>query len=302
MCKIQRTLSLAVICAFACLATGEEAKNGKDSYLVALQNSQQINQQNKGNGLVRIPREDYSNVPSSSYEYSLAPSNTYGAPSNSYGAPQKSVYGPPKPVYGPPQPVYGPPALMNHGKPYMSPESWLLNKLKMKFNWFTLAKILLKIVIFKKIVKFLALLCLLFFIPTLKPSESDSDHSGGDNEDEHRRSYDLQYDYKSRLNQVTMFALKAMEAFTVDNELYCPEENFLGCRAKRMFDVIDEEYPLSMILNMYVPQSQHKKVFRLHSNDEDYDGVQVADNGIDHSTDGVNNSSSSSNESRERDD
>lgn len=81
---------------------------------------------------------------------------------------------------------------MNHGKPYMSPESWLLNKLKLKFSWFTLAKILLKIVIFKKIVKFIALLCLLFFIPTLKPSESDSDHSGGDNEDEHRRSYDLQ--------------------------------------------------------------------------------------------------------------
>lgn len=51
-------------------------------------------------------------------------------------------------------------------------------------------------------------------------------------------------DYDTRLNHVTTFALKAMEAFTIDNELYCPEENFLGCRAKRMFDVIDEEYPL----------------------------------------------------------
>lgn len=71
----------------------------------------------------------------------------------------------------------------------MSPESWLLNKLKLKFSWFTLAKILLKIVIFKKIVKFLALLCLLFFIPTLKPSESESEHS---DDESRRRSYDLQ--------------------------------------------------------------------------------------------------------------
>lgn len=54
---------------------------------------------------------------------------------------------------------------------------------------------------------------------------------------------------------------------------------------------------------MYVPQSS-RKVFRLHSNDGDYDSDQVAYNGIDHAADGDNNSnsSSSSNESRERDD
>lgn len=184
----------------------------------------------------------------------------------------------------------------------MSPESWLLNKLKLKFSWFTLAKILLKIVIFKKIVKFLALLCLLFFIPTLKPSESESEHS---DDESRRRSYDLQYDYDTRLNHVTTFALKAMEAFTIDNELYCPEENFLGCRAKRMFDVIDEEYPLKEILRMYVPHSS-RKVFRLHSNDDDGGSDdQVADNGLDNAAsydDSSSNNSSDSNESRERDD
>ncbi|EAT43902.1 AAEL004703-PA [Aedes aegypti] len=297
MGKMRSALTVAVILVVACHANGEEAANGKDSYLAALHNSHQINQQNKAHGLVRIPREDYASVPSSSYDYSLSPSSGYGAPANSYGAPPKAAYGPPKPVYGPPQPVYGPPPAqpMSNGTPHMSPESWLLNKLKMKFNWFTLAKILLKIVIFKKIVKFLALLCLLFFIPTLKPSESESEHS---DDESRRRSYDLQYDYDTRLNHVTTFALKAMEAFTIDNELYCPEENFLGCRAKRMFDVIDEEYPLKEILRMYVPHSS-RKVFRLHSYDEDGDDHVTSNGMVD---DGSNSSTSDSNESRERED
>ncbi|XP_058814033.1 uncharacterized protein LOC131677946 [Topomyia yanbarensis] len=257
-------------CAFAigvtlvCLVAGEEAV--KDSYLAALQNSYKING-NKGNGLVRIAREDYSSIPSTSYDYSLAPSTNYGPPpTGSYGAPPKAVYGPPKPVYGASQPIYGPLAPNDNGKPYLSPESWLLSKLKLKFSWFTLAKILLKLVIFKKIVKFIALLCLLFFIPTLKPSESNSDQSGGDSggDDYRRRSYNLQYDYDTRLNEVTRFALKAMEAFTIDNELYCPEENLLSCRAKRMFDYIDEEYPLKQILRMYISNGS-AKALRTHA-------------------------------------
>ncbi|XP_062539682.1 uncharacterized protein LOC134207787 [Armigeres subalbatus] len=292
MRRIRSVLAVAIVLVAASKVSGEDAPNGKDSYLIALQNSHQINHQNQPMGLVRIPREDYSSAPSSSYDYSLTPSSGYGAPPNSYGPPPKAVYGPPKPVYGPPQPVYGPPPPqpMTHGTPHMSPESWLFSKLKMKLNWFTLAKILLKIVIFKKIVKFLALLCLLFFIPTLKPAESDSDHS---DDESRRRGYDLEYDYDTRLNQVTTFALKALEAFTVDNELYCPQENFLGCRAKRMFDVIDEEYPLKTIMRMYVPQSS-RNVLRLHSSDDDYG--HIADNGIEHAED------EDSNQSVERDD
>ncbi|XP_055523689.1 uncharacterized protein LOC129717649 [Wyeomyia smithii] len=217
-----------------------------DSYLAALKNSHDIN----GNkGLIRIPRDDYSSVPSASYEYSLTPSG-YETPSiGAYGAPPKPVYGAPKPVYGPATPVYSPPTPAGNGVPYLSPESWLLSKLKLKFSWFTLAKILLKLVIFKKIVKFIALLCLLFFIPTLKPSESDNNQNGGD--DYRRLTYDKHYDYDTQLNEVTRFALKALEAFTIDNELYCPEDNLLSCRAKRMFDFIDEEYPLKKILRMF---------------------------------------------------
>ncbi|XP_058467945.1 uncharacterized protein LOC131440566 isoform X2 [Malaya genurostris] len=252
--------AIPIILTLAWLVAGEKTKATKDSYLAALQNSYKIN------GLVRIARDDYSSIPSTSYEYSLAPSSSYGAPSGSYGTPPKAAYGPPKPVYGPPQPVYGTLAPASNGMPYLSPESWLLSKLKLKFSWFTLAKILLKLVIFKKIVKFIALLCLLFFIPTLKPSESDGDHSGGDNngDDYRRRSYSLRYDYDSRLNEVTRFALKAMEAFTIDNELYCPVENLLSCRAKRMFDYIDEEYPLKNIIQMFF-RNVSKKEDQPHS-------------------------------------
>uniref|UniRef100_A0A8D8GDJ5 (northern house mosquito) hypothetical protein n=1 Tax=Culex pipiens TaxID=7175 RepID=A0A8D8GDJ5_CULPI len=186
--------------------------------------------------------------------------------------------------------------------PFLSPEGWLLSKLKFKLNWFTLAKILLKIVIFKKIVKFIALLCLLFFIPTLKPSESDSDSGEGERGDDYRRrSYDLKYDYDHRLKEVTRFALKAMEAFTIDNEIYCPEENLLSCRAKRMFDVIDEEYPLQSVLRMFVPYSKSvQTAFRMQAKKEDHVNDDDDHNG--NSIDQTSSTAASSNEGVERDD
>uniref|UniRef100_A0A182T9W6 Uncharacterized protein n=1 Tax=Anopheles maculatus TaxID=74869 RepID=A0A182T9W6_9DIPT len=213
---------------------------------------------------IRISRGDYNIVPSSSYDYSV-PSANYGpptstgnelyqpAPHKEYGPPPKPVYGPPKSIYGPPPPPPPPPGgPVSHGMPYFSPENWLLSKLKFKFDLFTIGKILLKLVIFKKIVKFIALLCLLFFIPTLKPSGGGG-HSEESSEEDRRRSYDLQYDYEQRLGEMTKFALTALEAFTVDNALYCPEENLLSCRFKRMFDVIDESYPVSRIYTIYLP-------------------------------------------------
>ncbi|XP_058119930.1 uncharacterized protein LOC131284865 [Anopheles ziemanni] len=244
----------------------DEAKNSKDSYLAALRNSQKINAVPYKGTPIRISRGDYNVVPSSSYDYSL-PAANYGpptstgnelyqpAPHKEYGPPPKPIYGPPKPIYGPPHPPPPPPhGPVSHGMPYFSPENWLLSKLKFKFDLFTVAKILLKLVIFKKIVKFIALLCLLFFIPTLKPSGGGGgSHSDESSEEERRRSYDLQFDYQRRLGEVTEFALTALEAFTVDNALYCPEENLLSCRFKRMFDVVDESYPVSKIYSIYLP-------------------------------------------------
>ncbi|XP_049530145.1 uncharacterized protein LOC125948278 [Anopheles darlingi] len=254
---------LALVLVAGVSSLEEEAKSVKDSYLAALKNSHKINAVTyKAPQPIRISRGDYNVQPSSSYDYSL-PAGSYGPPTstgNELYQPAHKEYGPPppKPVYGPPKPIYGPPppppphGPVSHGMPYFNPESWLLSKLKFKFDLFTFAKIMLKLVIFKKIVKFIALLCLLFFIPTLKPS-SGGGHGDDSSEEERRRSYDLKFDYERRLGDVTKFALTALEAFTVDNALYCPEENIISCRFKRMFDVIDESYPVSRIYQIYLP-------------------------------------------------
>uniref|UniRef100_A0A182JB04 Uncharacterized protein n=1 Tax=Anopheles atroparvus TaxID=41427 RepID=A0A182JB04_ANOAO len=289
MWKIVLIAALAIV--GRCRAEENEAKNAKDSYLAALRNSQKINATPYKGTPIRISRGDYNVVPSNSYDYSV-PAANYGpptgnelyqpAPHKDYGPPPKPVYGPPKPIYGPPPPPPPPPhGPVSHGMPYFSPENWLLSKLKFKFDLFTVAKILLKLVIFKKIVKFIALLCLLFFIPTLKPSGGGGgggSHSDESSEEERRRSYDLQFDYQRRLGDVTKFALTALEAFTVDNALYCPEENLLSCRFKRMFDVIDESYPVSKIYSIYLPpeeseagssgenSSEHGTINRLDAN------------------------------------
>lgn len=107
------------------------------------------------------------------------------------------VYGPP--IYGPPQQAYGPPPLppSGYGAPlgpsgygypsgygqmgYGLPGHWLLDKLKLKLDIFTVGKILLKLLIFKKIVKFFAIICLLLFLPKLKHDNGDSHGSGEEN-------------------------------------------------------------------------------------------------------------------------
>lgn len=57
----------------------------------------------------------------------------------------------------------------------------------LKLNAFTLAKILLKLVIFKMIVKFIAVICLLLFIPKLEiKKDKGNNMQNNDDEDEGR--------------------------------------------------------------------------------------------------------------------
>lgn len=149
------------------------------------------------------------NAPSPSYGQPLP---SYGPPSPSYGPPSTASYGPPTFSYGAPSYSYGPPTHYGPPKPvfhhhYGPPshpiiisapreENWLLNKFKFKIDLFTLGKILIKLIIFKKIIKFIALICLLLFLPKLQPksivnmsdlfgSEEESEES---EESEERRS------------------------------------------------------------------------------------------------------------------
>lgn len=90
------------------------------------------------------------------------PQSVYGPPAPMYGPPAP-IYGPPAPVYGPPKPVYGPPASYYHPR-----EDSIFDKFKFKLDFFTVGKIILKLLFFKKIIKFLGIICLLLFLPKLK--------------------------------------------------------------------------------------------------------------------------------------
>lgn len=73
----------------------------------------------------------------------------------------------PNEIYGSPKPVYGLP-MFHQPIIYQPREHWFLEKLKKKINLFTIGKIILKLLIFKKIIKFIGVICLLLFLPKLK--------------------------------------------------------------------------------------------------------------------------------------
>lgn len=141
--------------------------------------------------------------------YNLPP-NTYGPPSPTYGAPQ--TYGPPAQSYGPPAqsygppihkplppvPIYGPPLRPTYGIPYstgLPSFMGFFDKLSLKLDILTVAKLLLKFLVFKKIVTMLAVVCMLLVIPKLIKFKKD-DNSGG-SIDEYERKFGIKRGGKS---------------------------------------------------------------------------------------------------------
>lgn len=158
------------------------------------------------------PPSAYGNPPTM-YE---TPSNNYG-PSGSYGSPPITSngynpstapsYASPTPTYGPPSPnyptapgtssyypnpsmplpQYGPPMMTTMMETVQKGHEGFLDKIIKKFDLVLMSKMLLKLIIFKKIIKFIAVICLLLFIPVLKKKFEESTLSVG-NEDEERRA------------------------------------------------------------------------------------------------------------------
>lgn len=75
-------------------------------------------------------------------------------------------------------------AMVKKEKPE-KPEFWLFDKYASKVDLLFMTKVLLKIIVFKKIVKFIALICLLFFLPTI------SDNSSSDDDKKDSRNLDI---------------------------------------------------------------------------------------------------------------
>ncbi|XP_076241056.1 uncharacterized protein LOC143183421 [Calliopsis andreniformis] len=153
------------------------------------------------------------------------PRVSYGPPSNgypSYGDYSGGVYQSPQQAYGPPASSYGVP--YGHGTPSGMAEvahilptidfSW---PFALKLNAFTLAKILLKLVIFKMIVKFIAVICLLLFIPKLEIKKKGN-KDDMDDDDEGRRLFDADSWISERLNLLTLIVHNAVEKYQHLNE------------------------------------------------------------------------------------
>lgn len=184
---------------------------------------------------------------------------------------------------------YGPPPRpIVHSAP--RDEHWLLDKFKFKLDLFTLGKLLIKLILFKKFIKFVALICLLLFLPKLQSKgmmhvqdlfggdddEDDDDDdkeeassSSGSNVNHKAASHRAFASYckcsvwcllpfwnltrellmppdlprKTQINEVTHFALTAIEAFTDKHLTKCGNLTDIPCRFQSMVDEIDTKYP-----------------------------------------------------------
>ncbi|PZC72729.1 hypothetical protein B5X24_HaOG210708 [Helicoverpa armigera] len=182
-----------------------------------------------------------------------APPNTYGPPSPNYGPPAHS-YGPPAPSYGPPAqtygppaqsygppihkplppPLYGPPLKPSYGVPYTAPALGFLDKLSLKLDILTIAKLLLKLLIFKKLVTMLAVVCMLLVIPKLISFKKDN--NGGGNTDEDERNFGAK-----NLVELTSVHQLLERAISVYGQQQ-PNCN-VTCRVRRVLDDIYEFQP-----------------------------------------------------------
>ncbi|EFN89910.1 hypothetical protein EAI_00963 [Harpegnathos saltator] len=149
------------------------------------------------------------NPPSSSFY----PQSSYGPPENSYPPPQQA-YGasihssPPSPVYGAPY------ALPDVSHISILPTFDLGWPIALKLNAFTIAKIILKLVIFKMIVKFIAAICLLLFIPKLEIIKK----KGNKHEDDEERGLSSPYATSETLNDLESIIRSSVEKYEALND------------------------------------------------------------------------------------
>lgn len=141
-------------------------------------------------------------------------------------------------------------------KPVKEPKFWFFDKFSNNMDYAFITKILLKLIVFKKIVKFIALICLLFLIPALNSKDGDDsdDDKMARNLDPYGNVYidfpstsgtnqffiSTQTDYRTK--EVYSFAINAIEGFSSDKVVWCIGEHDIYCRFQTMFDNIDQSY------------------------------------------------------------
>ncbi|KAG7200796.1 hypothetical protein KM043_003169 [Ampulex compressa] len=233
-------------------------------------------------GPVYIPEREYGSPPSgASNSYSLAthPSSNTNGIDSTYNGPH-SAYGPPHRPYGHQnsygdltissysQQAYGPPSY-SYGAPHALPEtpqisifpsfdfSW---PFALKLNAFTLAKILLKLVIFKMIVKFIAVICLLLFIPKLEMKKNNQNDM--DDEEEGRQYLPKTHESSRSLDRLAHAVRTAHESYEAlnrgrsDGTEDCAS---FGCRLRSALSV---EQPWSDYLGLFKSYAMEERLMK----------------------------------------
>ncbi|CRL01880.1 CLUMA_CG015584, isoform A [Clunio marinus] len=129
------------------------------------------------------------------------------------------------------------------------PSFWVFDKHSDKNFLLKTGKVLLKLIVLKKIIKFIALIGLLFFIPTLR----DNTETESTTKDSRNLDADDRIDYRTK--EILFFASQAIEGFTIDKTFWCVGAQEIYCRFQLMFDNVDQSYPVDQIINMWYPQS-----------------------------------------------
>ncbi|XP_036148396.1 uncharacterized protein LOC105833025 isoform X2 [Monomorium pharaonis] len=227
------------------------------------------------------PTDPYSQPfrPSVDNDRYNGPQNSYGPPQNSYGPPsdgpsfypQTSSYGPnflsSQQGYGPsihtsvPTPIYGAPyALPDVTHVSLLPSIDLGLPLALKLNAFTIAKIILKLVIFKMIVKFIAVICLLLFIPKLEIVKKVSNNKDDDDEE---RNFSSPYASLEKLNGLENIVKSSVEKYEAQNNARSNSTEkctTLGCRVTEAFTFHESWHDYLNLFKSYVEEERKRGV------------------------------------------
>lgn len=187
--------------------------NNFDSSSNVNKNSVQDTSGTQSNDIYEHPSQTTYDDKTHTYNTYLPPSS-YGSPNigSSYGSPIQPTYGPPTYTspgtasyyphssYGVPSSApsysYYPTASVAPTAPQqpygfdLKSHEGFMAKLVKKFDLVLMSKLLLKLIIFKKIIKFIAIICLLLFIPTIKNKLYAVTGGAGDDEDRHYKFLD----------------------------------------------------------------------------------------------------------------
>ncbi|KOX79718.1 hypothetical protein WN51_11328 [Melipona quadrifasciata] len=235
--------------------------------------------------------DSYSMVPSDSYSLPTRPYTDFSGLRNSYGTPHQTqpprgTYGPPHNDYAPyggehasvgvypqPQPQPQPVPHVAYGAPHGITESMHLGFPSIDFSWpfalklnaFTLAKILLKLVLFKMIVKFIAVICLLLFIPKLeikktikKVNVQNNAQDDDDDDEDEGRILSRNWKIWDGLNLLTLAVNEALRQHEATNGSRSSKCSTLECQVRRAFEN-DQSWPdYEQLLQNYIMEETRR--------------------------------------------